>query len=655
MSDEGDTRPRGGRLHLETRRERVRCTCADGHVFVATIFKAIDIDINPAALDQLTDKGLQPVTCPVCEANWPLAEPIALHAREGGRFALFVPEPLAHLELHLRAELTREAANADPETVPSYVADFETLVGARALKYWLFGPSASALATVPPPRRTKSAEPKPPADAAPAPEPSRPVSEPSRPAPEPKPAPQARPQPKQKPAIHEAFADLMGPEVRTSTIPPELDMDALDADDEEPLLDEDWLDDDALDAGYERPASPLPGAPRSPGSRHAQPPPAAEDASPREARPGRDADPPVDFADLLSADDDDLLVEDDDLDEAAEAFELEDEEEAFGDSIDDGLRGAGKRRPARPGLGDSSGALDAGVGPDIEVIGDRVILRHRVDPDEADRYDPSRSDLWIQLHVIGGFPLVLLTLVTDRKSPERGWLSWPLDLRREPHREVVHALRRSFRAEVRLVVEPDGPRDGFEIGADRELNAAVVLKRATQMLEELEGDAALFESAVASASSLARPLGSEPPPPFDPERLPRPTGTDETWAQLETLAVWTSGERRDDLVLVRSFPLDHLEKIVAELLDAALELGVALPEPIAERAVESGRAADRAALAARLFARFDETVRRSGADDDATARNWRRLMDECARRKVEIEAGARDRAEKALERHGLRG
>jgi hypothetical protein len=545
---------------------------------------------------------------------------------------------LAHRELHLRADLMREVADADPDAIPKYVADFQTLVGSRALKYWLFGPSARALATVPPPGRSRSEEPERPAPA-PTPEP---VAEP---APEPAPPPRA-PDREKKPEVHAAFADLMGPELRASTIPPELDMDELEED--EPIVDEDWLDDESLEPSYSRPASPARSV-RVLGERHAEPPPAAEDDAPPDTATDVGSDG-VDFAGLLTEEEDsgEFLVEDEEM-----GFDLEDEEEVFGGALGEDARAVREQTAGGPDPADATGEMVAGAEHGLEVIGDQVILRHRVEPSEADLYDPARSELWIQLHAIDRFPLTLLMLIADPEASDPNRLWWPLDLRLAAHREVAQTLRRSFRAEVRLVDQDLEPLRSFEIEGPRELNAAVVLGRAKRALEDLPPGDELYEAAVRAVSSLSRPLGTKPPPPLDTERLPPPNGLEDTRGQLETLAEWTTGERRDELVLVRSFPLDHLEAIAAELIGSAVERGIALPEPMAERAVESGHAADRGRLAARLLEAFDSWTSESGAVDLATAQNWKRLLEDCARWDVEPDAGARERAEKVLARHGL--
>jgi len=576
MSDDDIIGKQGGRLHLDTRRDRVRCTCAEGHLFTATLLTAIDIDTDPGALDELTDEGLQQVSCPECRGELPLAEPLVLHAREGGRLALFVPEPLAHRELHLRAELMREVADADPDETPAYAAEFQTLVGSRALRYWLFGPSARALSSDPP-ERSSSESPS----ESPEPEP------PPAPTPEQSPPRRTSEQRQSKPAIHEAFADLMGPEVRTSSIPPEVEEE--EEADEAQLLDEDWLDDDSLGSG--RVARPSRGSEsRPPGERHAEPPPATRDEEPRKTKPSKPPHKTVDFAGLLTEDEDsgEFMLVEDDLDDDEERFGLEDEEEVFGGA----LRESSYVGTTSPEVSDS--AADAGAGPSagsargFEVIGDRVILRHRVEPDQAGSYDPSRAELWIQLHVIDRFPLALLAVLADPRDPETERLWWPLDLRAEPHREVVHALRRSFRAEVRLIDPSDDTVGSFEVRGERELNAAVVLKRATQSFAGLPAGREPFDAAVEAVGRLPNPLGVEPPPPLHPRRLPRPADEEDLARQLAILAEWTTGQRRDELVLVRSFPLDHLEAIVAELVDAALDQGVALPEALADRAESSG-------------------------------------------------------------------
>jgi hypothetical protein len=315
MNAEAITNPRG-RLQLVTTRLKVRCTCAAGHVFVEHIYRTIDIDTDPGALDDLTDSGLQQVRCPECDTAWPLAEPLTLHTRQGGRFALLVPDPLAHQELHLRAELMREVADADPGSIPPYVAEFQTLVGTRALKYWLFGPSARALQ--PTPSREPPAE---------------------------EPAPAAASEPPvtthvdSKPVIHEAFADLMGPDGRPSSIPPEPSTDGLDDD---PLIDDDWLDDSSLDSRFSRSTVAKEPAARDPGERHAQPPPARSKPSERKTKPSdrktKPSKPPakatVDFAGLLTDDEDtgEYTMDEADLAED-DHLELEDEEEIFGGTV----------------------------------------------------------------------------------------------------------------------------------------------------------------------------------------------------------------------------------------------------------------------------------------------------------------------------------
>jgi hypothetical protein len=620
MTGDGTTTARGGHLHLDTRREKVRCTCSQGHVFTAQIYLAIDIDTHPGALDALTDKGLQQVRCPECRTEWTLAEPLSLHAREGGRYALFVPEALTHRQLHLRADLMREVADADPDAIPTYVADFVTLIGTRALRYWLFGPSARSATTAPP---EEPAEP-----AAPAPSPA------SRPSQPPAPLESVHPfetGPSSIPAVHAAFADLTGPEMRSSSLPPEPGMGEVE--DDEPLPDEDWLDDESLDSRFSRVAVPTNGTTRDPGERHAQPPPPAEDPADRKTKPSR---PPgsrptpgdVDFAGLLSQDEDsgEFLVEDEEFEVDEDAIDLEDEEEVFGGSMSEAVReqddGAD---PAE--VEDVLAALANGAEQAFEVIGDLVILHHRTTEADAELFEPAVSDLWFQLYEIDGFPLAVLTLISDPAAEQPRYLRWPLDLRRQPHRELAQALRRAFRCEVRLVDRDLATLSSFEVSAERELNVAVVLDRVPRALAEIEPEPGLLERAVQLLPTLDAALGHPPPPPLDPERLPETGGLELTRAQLATLAEWTSGELRDQLVLIRSFPLDHLEGIIAEVVGRAVELGVRIPEPLMKRAIDIGHGRSRGELAARLVVAFERYTRRTVAADEAVGRNWNELFE----------------------------
>ncbi len=232
-----------------TRRREFWCACPEGHRFAAALFAAVDLDEQPEALEPLSDAGMQPARCPQCGAGMWLAEAFVIHQASRSRSALFVPDAVSHRELELRAEALRSlAASASTAALP-HTADPVVVVGIAALQRWLFGEQAAAAgraaSTSPPPRE-----------------------------------------------IHAAFKDLEDPERpsnRPSLPPPGPQMDGVDVN--EPLLDEDWLADEAIAPARHKAG----GAQGKRGER--------SQGETSIARPGRRRSSGVDFAGLLADDD----------------------------------------------------------------------------------------------------------------------------------------------------------------------------------------------------------------------------------------------------------------------------------------------------------------------------------------------------------------
>jgi hypothetical protein len=613
--------PREGRLKTSTRDTLVRLTCPCERAFTARIRVTIDIDADPGALEELTDEGCQRVTCPRCDGKLDLAEPILFLNPERQRCALFVPAVLGHRTLSFQAELAAEIAGSDPSALPDWGFQPAVLVGVLALRSWLFGPGARSLAPAP------QAEAPPPRPAAP-------------------PVVQHRPS---APPIHEAFADLVRAESRQpSTVPaaPEID----DVDEDEPMFGDEWLGRDTVPPAFPAgrpPAADEPGAP-----------------TPRAAPSG----PPVDFPELL--DEEDFEEEDeagDDLGEVA----IDPGEGASGDEdvadepIDDGVLEEVVEPPSlAPDLlvdeedADEPRAAPAPLraGADrCAVAGDEgVILCHRVPAARIDLFDPSTADLWFQLIDVAGTPWMAITLVSDPALDRPHFLAWPIDPRRTADREIIHALRRSYRAELRLYDEELREAARFSLAADRELNVSVIVERAARVLAREPAADEELAAAATRLAAAAQPFGEPLPPLFTAYGLPPMEGFDQARTVLAQLADWLEPERHDHLVLVRSFPLDYLEEIVVEVVDRCVRLGVRLPERLKDRAVALGHAPDRAALCLALAGNFDALLAAgAGPAGEIAARNWRELLADCAEEDASWDPAVRDRAEELLEAHGM--
>jgi hypothetical protein len=271
MAKSTKTRPPAGWSNAGTKRRESYCVCPKGHRFVAELFTAVDLYEHPEVLEILNDAGLQPVRCPTCGAEIALAEAFLVDQPERRRRALFVPDALAHRELELRAEMLVAIAASPSPVAPPYFSQPEPVVGVAALQKWLFGEAPAAAPAPPEPPAPRVA----------------PAARKSK-----EPQPVAAPRATQE--IHAAFADLEEPDkpLGVPSIPPSgPQMEGVDVN--EPLLDEDWLADDAI-----APSKPKPGDPAS-GRRSAR--------AKGDAAGGRAEKSGVNFADLLADDDADPM------------------------------------------------------------------------------------------------------------------------------------------------------------------------------------------------------------------------------------------------------------------------------------------------------------------------------------------------------------
>jgi hypothetical protein len=569
---------------------RARCRCGCRSSFLAELLVSVNLDTDPGALEELGDDGLQPAKCPHCGGVCKLAEALVLHDPARGRLALFVPDALSHRELELRAELSAEIAADDPGGLPGHAFDPVWLAGIQDLREWLFGPRARSIAPPAAEPEKRDEAPEPPV-----------VGDRSS-----------------KPPIHEAFADLRESDSEPpSTVPPPPPLD-----DEEPIFDDDDDDEDWL--------------------------PNELSASAADARPTpRPARPPsgdgVDYAGLLGADEE----EEPDLELPEDEDEPDLEFEAGFSLSEPPGRPAEKRKDAPRALLDGEPYL-------AELQGDEVVLHRVVDAEQAGAFDVSKADLWFQFVEIEGRPLVAITLVEDPSLENPIRISWPLDVNRIAHRELAHSLRRSYNARVRLYDEERSQIERFELSSDRELNVVAVLEEFSRRTAGREVEETDFAYAAALLDREGAPLGDPLPGLFTAGSPPRLESFEDARGVLAVLESWNEPERRAHLVLVRSFPLDYLEELINEVLEAAVRHGAHLPASFKDRAIGLGLSASRGELALELVDSFNRTMLSENRPDETTAaHNWRALLADCAEQGVTPDAETQDRAESLLEKHGL--
>lgn len=117
-----------------TLQEDRQVTATDGSVFVAPLYKVIDVDRDPGLLERLGDGSLNRVLFPGSDEVVELDLPVAVHSSKHRVFVLVIPPKRRHEEIRLRIELLKELEQ-ESVPLPFYVLNFVLAIGP-------FGPEA---------------------------------------------------------------------------------------------------------------------------------------------------------------------------------------------------------------------------------------------------------------------------------------------------------------------------------------------------------------------------------------------------------------------------------------------------------------------------------------------------------------------------------
>ncbi len=288
----------------------------------------------------------------------------------------------------------------------------------------------------------------------------------------------------------------------------------------------------------------------------------------------------------------------------------------------------------------------------FDMEGERVVLIHQIPPEFDHIFDPKRAELWIQLRVSGGLPLVVLILVAEPAQKDSPHFHWLLDVSRETHLEIARCLEQEFLAEVRIYTRKMTESARFEVGRDRERNVSAVLDRVARVLKE-NPEPISFEDAARRFRKIANPLGNDVPP--FPNDSPVPAKNFlSAQSNISKLARWLMPERHDYLVFTRSFSLRRFDEHIRAGLGDAIRFGVRLPDNINNRAIDMGLAVDREDLLLKLIQAFNKMIHRSkGPPEEIAAVNWHELFEDCSQEGIELDSRDWNHAEELLDRFGL--
>jgi hypothetical protein len=233
------------------------------------------------------------------------------------------------------------------------------------------------------------------------------------------------------------------------------------------------------------------------------------------------------------------------------------------------------------------------------VDGEDLWIFLQVDAGEEASFAESSSDLLVQLKTVDQLPVCVLSLVDARtRAVRRAYLN------PEPSsdRPILDLLRRDFRATVVVLDETRRLLRAFRLEAPRAANAKMILER-TERAPSCPEDrwARIVEVCRTSPPSIE--AGGHP---FVMRDEARTAG--EALERLQDLEAWSSPERVEEALLVRSVPKNVFELSRRRTVIDALRFGLALSDMLVPQAVRFGLAPSSRSLVESLARRFEEIV-----------------------------------------------
>jgi len=275
------------------------------------------------------------------------------------------------------------------------------------------------------------------------------------------------------------------------------------------------------------------------------------------------------------------------------------------------------------------------------VLEDQPWLFVRVDADHEQVLSVS-SDLLVQYLQVEDYPVVFLVLVDACEGEPfvRRAVLDPLQLK---DRQVLQALRSSYAAKVAIYVGDEFKRS-FEVAAFREAVVGAIL----QHLEEIPPPRGISASEGLGRAAEEPPPVTRPDLPFGP-LLPQAATFEVVRKAVDRLLEWTAPAKIKEAILTFSVPPHVIDASIKRLLEAALNMGVALPEQLLERAVQIGVGPDRAAIVEHQLEAIASRLDQPGTDrnNQLLRENCQQLIELAGIYKLEIDDAVLRFAEKA--------
>jgi hypothetical protein len=596
--------------------------CPCGYRYALEVFSSIDVDERADLVQQLLDGNLNQGTCPYCGRHATVDSRCVLHVPTRRRLVLYLPESQRHAELEARGSLLAELSRDPGEGLPDYVVGFDVAFGPRNLRGVLSARS----------------------DAGSEREASGLVGEVQE---------RAR-------QLEERERTLASREQRLGELDTELRSRADGLEEKMAEVDRRMREIAELEreleaqscelerrrghveefaAQLERrgaPDEPRPEAPRDAFARQVEPP--APERIEGAVAPSAAA------GEVHAVADEDVVEEAEIIDEQPVAEDRiptkpPSPEPAARRRTGGRGRRSGRRPPAARGLSEEvREALSSPERRFMRLETDRVEL-FAVTTDKAMLRDPKSTSVRFRVHQVddeSGYPWIVLSAAVRPRGAKAHLFRWILDYRVRVHRRILGRLGERCRATITLT-SPELDREASFAAANRiEGNIksiAADLERFFLENPDVASPAPVDEQGVMQRllEELKKPL------PFHGRYVEHHDTHAGIVRALEDLHEWSSPENVRRLVRIYSFPLEGIATIKRRILARAVSAGLDLPGSLPEDAISMGLADDVPALVSHSLGAFLATCQSdTDLDDEAIARNWRRLVDAALRHEVPL-------------------
>jgi len=267
-------------------------------------------------------------------------------------------------------------------------------------------------------------------------------------------------------------------------------------------------------------------------------------------------------------------------------------------------------------------------------------------------------DLLIQLTRTTHGPLhtlVALPAADQEKSADR-CLWWPLDFGDQRQREILEALAREFVVHVDLYDDESRPVATWEVQAPLAENVRLLMDSAQELQMEEHEEESDFLQAVAAYRELGEGRLGRKQHNFTADsfrELPSPASVR---LALGIVSYWSEPQNQDYLLQVKSFPMTYWRAIRDRVVRKAIEYGLHLSSELSDFALKHRVAKGRKELLRTCVANFAEVslrIKPSDLDPNQELENWRLLLAECVRQRVQVDVEIEELAAAAAKRAGM--